>query len=56
MASSPKLTFESCISLAYPSKYRQLLGTPGHGPFFSSKNPLTLHAYSATDWAGDFDD
>lgn len=56
MVSSPKLTFESCISLTDPSKYRQLLGTPAHGHYFSSKNSLTLHAYSDTDWAGESDD
>ncbi|CAA7024509.1 unnamed protein product [Microthlaspi erraticum] len=32
---------------------RYLAGTPSHGIFFSSKNPLNLHAYSDADWGGD---
>uniref|UniRef100_A0A1J3K4R5 Retrovirus-related Pol polyprotein from transposon TNT 1-94 n=1 Tax=Noccaea caerulescens TaxID=107243 RepID=A0A1J3K4R5_NOCCA len=34
---------------------RYLAGTPTHGLFFSKSNPLSLHAYSDADWAGDTD-
>lgn len=32
---------------------RYLAGTESHGIFLSTKSPLTLHAYSDADWAGD---
>lgn len=35
---------------------RYLAGTTDHGIFFSASNPLTLHAFSDADWAGDSDD
>lgn len=35
---------------------RYLAGTIDHGIFFSASNPLTLHAFSDADWAGDSDD
>lgn len=35
---------------------RYLVGTANKGLFFSRNTPLTLHAYSDADWAGDQDD
>lgn len=35
---------------------RYLAGTRSHGIFFHKNTPLTLHAYSDADWAGDMDD
>lgn len=35
---------------------RYLAGTTTHGVFFSAKNPLSLHAFSDADWAGDSHD
>ncbi|KAL9300604.1 putative RNA-directed DNA polymerase [Arabidopsis thaliana] len=35
---------------------RYLAGTPTHGIFISRNTPLTLHAFSDSDWAGDSDD
>lgn len=35
---------------------RYLAGTVTHGIFFSASTPLTLHAYSDADWAGNKDD
>lgn len=35
---------------------RYLAGTPHKGLFFARNTPLTLHAYSDSDWAGDHDD
>ncbi|CAA7019426.1 unnamed protein product [Microthlaspi erraticum] len=35
---------------------RYLAGTPTHGVFLSASSPLTLHAFSDADWAGDRDD
>lgn len=35
---------------------RYLAGTTMHGIFFSSSNPLTLHAFSDADWARDTED
>ncbi|CAA7051295.1 unnamed protein product [Microthlaspi erraticum] len=35
---------------------RYLAGTASHGFFLRANNPLTLHAYSDADWAGDVDD
>lgn len=35
---------------------RYLAGTMSHGIYISSKSPLTLHAFSDADWAGDTDD
>lgn len=35
---------------------RYLAGTPTHGLFYSKNNPLSLHAFSDADWAGDSDD
>ena len=35
---------------------RYLAGTANKGIFFSNKTPLTLHAYSDVEWAGDQDD
>ncbi|CAA7017709.1 unnamed protein product [Microthlaspi erraticum] len=35
---------------------RYLAGTTSHGIFFRANSPLTLHAYSDADWAGDVDD
>ena len=32
-----------------------LAGTPSHGIFIRADTPLTLHAYSDADWAGDID-
>ncbi|KAL9298920.1 putative RNA-directed DNA polymerase [Arabidopsis thaliana] len=34
---------------------RYLAGTPSHGIFIRADTPLTLHAYSDADWAGDID-
>lgn len=34
---------------------RYLVGTPSYGISFTKANPLTLHAYSDADWAGDPD-
>lgn len=33
-----------------------LAGTTTHGIYLKDNNPLTLHAYSYADWAGDADD
>lgn len=35
---------------------RYLIGTANKGIFFSATSPLTLHAYSDADWAGNSDD
>lgn len=35
---------------------RYLAGTITHGIYFHASSPLTLHAYSDADWAGDKDD
>lgn len=35
---------------------RYLVGTQTHGIFFHKNTPLTLHAFSDADWAGDTDD
>lgn len=35
---------------------RYLAGTPAHGIYIRADTPLTLHAYSDSDWAGDVDD
>ena len=35
---------------------RYLVGTANKGMFFSASSPLTLHAYSDSDWAGNRDD
>lgn len=35
---------------------RYLAGTPTYGLFYSKSNPLSLHAFSDADWAGDSDD
>lgn len=35
---------------------RFLTGTISHGLFFSRNNPISLHAFSDADWAGDTDD
>lgn len=35
---------------------RYLQATPEHGLYFSTNNPLRLHAFSDADWAGDSDD
>lgn len=35
---------------------RYLAGTPTHGIFIHRNTPLTLHAFSDSDWAGDSDD
>lgn len=35
---------------------RYLAGTTNYGIFLSSTTPLTVHAYSDEDWAGDADD
>lgn len=35
---------------------RYLAGTPTHGIFLSRDTPLSLHAFSDSDWAGDSDD
>lgn len=35
---------------------RYLAGTPNHGVFIKAGSPLTLHAFTDADWAGDTDD
>lgn len=35
---------------------RYLAGTQSHGIFLSSRSPISLHAFSDADWAGDVDD
>lgn len=35
---------------------RYLAGTTSHGIFLSANTPLTIHAFSDADWAGDVDD
>lgn len=35
---------------------RYLASTPSHGIFLHRNSPLTLHAFSDVDWAGDNDD
>lgn len=35
---------------------RYLAGTESHGIFLSTRSPITLHAFSNADWAGDVDD
>ncbi|KAL0740173.1 hypothetical protein Bca4012_081686 [Brassica carinata] len=35
---------------------RYLAATPSHGIYFSSRNVMSLHAFSDADWAGDADD
>lgn len=35
---------------------RYLAGTPSHGVYMKKGSPLTLHAFTDADWAGDSDD
>lgn len=35
---------------------RYLAGTPSHGVYMKAGSPLTLHAFTDADWAGDTDD